>query len=450
MDGVLVDSVDAQVAALARFFGRHRIAFGREHLARLNGPSVREILMIMKREHRLTFDCDEAVAELQQAWMTSDSTREFPGARPTVIALRLRGHRIAVASSAPVATIRHFCGAWPLDAVVSGDEVARAKPDRAIFVRAADKLGITPADCAVVEDAPNGLEAARAAGMLRIGITNTVPAHQLNADAIVDRIEDLLSLPALFAREILFQPAEPVPAEHVGLNVTWESQPVPDTIAAAARQAWDAEPDSPQRFNGCVANLLDYEAGRDRVSLRASLTDYKTYRWLRGQPDYDIFAHGICVLGTAGLVITSDAKAILARRGRGLVGEGMWHTLPGGMLDPTQRESPLESILGELSEEMNILSRDVRSCVFVGIAHDLISRGAELLFVMRVRQTAAEVFDAHRRATNACEADDLRAVPVTALPSYLGDPTMMPASQALIRCFLTASAGGEGAHAPAR
>lgn len=55
-------------------------------------------------------------------------------------------------------------------AIVDGTDVTKAKPDPEVFLIAAEKLGVTPSDCVVFEDAVAGIQAAKAAGMLSIGI----------------------------------------------------------------------------------------------------------------------------------------------------------------------------------------------------------------------------------------------------------------------------------------
>ena len=69
-------------------------------------------------------------------------------------------------------------------AVVTGADVTRGKPDPQVFQIAADRLGVEPASCVVVEDAPAGIAAARAAGMVSIALVGTV-----NADALADAVD---------------------------------------------------------------------------------------------------------------------------------------------------------------------------------------------------------------------------------------------------------------------
>ena len=73
------------------------------------------------------------------------------------------------------------------DAVVNGLQVARKKPAPDIFLSAATKLGLLPVQCTVVEDAVNGVQAARAAGMRCVAVAQTFPAAQLESADLVRR-----------------------------------------------------------------------------------------------------------------------------------------------------------------------------------------------------------------------------------------------------------------------
>jgi len=83
------------------------------------------------------------------------------------------------------------------DASVTGDEVKNPKPAPDTFLIAAQKLGAKPADCAVLEDAEKGIEAAKAAGMYAIGVQNPVLDTKQNlskANQIVHRLNEVISI----------------------------------------------------------------------------------------------------------------------------------------------------------------------------------------------------------------------------------------------------------------
>lgn len=129
----------------------------------------------------------------------------LPGAIDWLARLHRAGWKQALASSAPRPNIEAVFEALGLerflDVVVSADEVGRGKPDPALFLETARRLGLSSDRCVVVEDAPAGLEAARRAGMRSVGVLSTHhPA--LQADLVVPSLEALLptAFDALLAR----------------------------------------------------------------------------------------------------------------------------------------------------------------------------------------------------------------------------------------------------------
>lgn len=91
------------------------------------------------------------------------------------------------------------------------DEISRGKPDPEGYLTAAHRLGVQPANCVVVEDAPAGLEAARAAGMRSIGVASTYAPDALRAASFciarLDQIE-VTSAPHAMPIELRFVPIQ--------------------------------------------------------------------------------------------------------------------------------------------------------------------------------------------------------------------------------------------------
>ena len=101
---------------------------------------------------------------------------------------------MALASSAPVENIQLVVPGVGIEcyfqAIVSGREVAEGKPSPQVFLLAAQKLGIEPENCIVIEDSVAGITAAKRAGMRCLAVTNTHPRVALTeADLIVDNLE---------------------------------------------------------------------------------------------------------------------------------------------------------------------------------------------------------------------------------------------------------------------
>lgn len=89
--------------------------------------------------------------------------------------------------------------------IVDGTEVAKAKPDPEVFLIAADRLKIPPADCVVLEDALAGIEAANSAGMYSIGIGD--PKVLFEADRV---FRDFTQIELDYLEELLYLNSKPV------------------------------------------------------------------------------------------------------------------------------------------------------------------------------------------------------------------------------------------------
>lgn len=101
------------------------------------------------------------------------------GAEALLMRLRERGIPCAVASSSPEKYVRLYLESQHItfyfDVLIGGPEGIRSKPEPDIFLLAAEKLGIAPADCLVLEDSLNGIRAGRAAGMTVCMVPDLVP-----------------------------------------------------------------------------------------------------------------------------------------------------------------------------------------------------------------------------------------------------------------------------------
>lgn len=109
-------------------------------------------------------------------------------------ALRAQGLSLAVGSSSkntPLILTRTGIGRW-FDAVADGNHISRSKPDPEVFLLAARRLGLTPEQCIVVEDACAGIEAAKAGGFVAVGIGEA--AADPRADHAIDSLGELAPL----------------------------------------------------------------------------------------------------------------------------------------------------------------------------------------------------------------------------------------------------------------
>jgi HAD superfamily hydrolase (TIGR01509 family) len=119
------------------------------------------------------------------------------GATELLQSLSDAGFAMAIGSSGPPENVQCVLDELPggnfIAASVNGQDVSKGKPDPEVFLKAAKKLGISPKRCAVVEDAPAGIQAARAAGSVAIALTGTASRAKLaeQAHLVVDSLREL-------------------------------------------------------------------------------------------------------------------------------------------------------------------------------------------------------------------------------------------------------------------
>ncbi len=219
---------------------------------------------------------------------------------------------------------------------------------------------------------------------------------------------------------ILYLHPNAIKPDQIELKIDLESVKVPTEIEDCANLKWKTTMlKSPKAFNGPLVSLLSVNYDGKKLLVTGQPTDYKTYSYLRNQPDYQLFQYRIAVMGTSCVLLTSDNKIILATRGENLSGEGNILSIPGGLLTSTQK-SFTENIWSELEEELDVEKKDVTSLAFHGIGYDSVhAKGAEFLFSIKTKLTAVDVIDAHIRAKDRHEATKLFAIDESELSNYV-------------------------------
>ena len=184
MDGTLIDSTPAVDRAWAQWASEHGLT--RADLAGNHGvPSagvVRKVLPADRQEAAIARINELELHDLQGIVV-------LPGASEALAALHSAKNAIATSCTIPLANAR--IGAAQLvrpSVVVTADDVQRGKPAPDPFLEAAKRLGVDPTRCLVVEDAPAGLEAARAAGCFTLAVVTTTASEDLYADAVVPNL----------------------------------------------------------------------------------------------------------------------------------------------------------------------------------------------------------------------------------------------------------------------
>lgn len=198
LDGVIVDTAKYHYLAWKKIADEFGFVFTEKDNERLKGVSRMaslDILLSIGGVHLSEGEKLQVADKKNEIYlgyilkMTPDEV--LPGVLIFLKTLRDQGIKISLGSASKNAkTILHQVGIENLfDAVADGTNVSKAKPDPEVFLKGAELLNLSPADCVVFEDARAGIEAAHRAGMKCVGIGDSVTLRE--ADTVVGGFLDL-------------------------------------------------------------------------------------------------------------------------------------------------------------------------------------------------------------------------------------------------------------------
>lgn len=198
LDGVLLTTDRAHYLAWKMIAEKLGVPFSEAVNDRLRGVSRMDCIEVLLENYTgapLSVAEKEALAaeknECYRAHISALAPSDVsPDVRATLTMLRSRGYRLAVGSVSK--NTKYILEKTDLlsffDAISDGTNITRSKPDPEVFLRAAEMLGVAPTDCAVIEDAVVGIEAAAGGGMLPVAIGSAweCPLAAYRIDALSD------------------------------------------------------------------------------------------------------------------------------------------------------------------------------------------------------------------------------------------------------------------------
>lgn len=432
LDGTLADSLGVMWEGYARFLAGFKIWPTKEEFDRLNGPSLHEIVALLKEWHNLP----GTHPELYQTYI--DGLREtyahavqpMHGANEILLSLHQQGISLGLVTSG----VRNF--SYPFvermgwqhlfSVMVFGDDIAHSKPDPAIYRRAMQLAG-TQAGWAV-EDSPNGIQSAAAAGLQVLSLhPSTPPAGQ--------PVFPIASLEEIWPRwvgetryRILREGA--IAVEDCETNAQETLAPYHKAVS----EIWEAELKrrSGNLYEGQLFRLSGWKITEAGLTLCGHFAPYSYFlaRYCDPTLPYDfrpISVTGICL---------AHGKALLAKRGNVTQYPGCWELVPSGGLEPEvvlQQGGIIHveaQLLAELTEETGISASQVEQVIPLG----LILNDESGVFCLAFALLFQTLPNHESHATHA-EYDNMVWVPNEELDKYFGagKTDFVPVSKALIQ-----------------
>jgi len=197
MDGVLIDSYNAHFISWKRMLERHGLSITEEQFSSTFGQTNKDILS--KLFPSLKPEQYDILAREKEEIFREIIKEDFPemdGASELIEAIHHSGGLLGIGSSGPLENIKTVLKMLPVGryfkAIVSGSDIKHGKPHPEVFLKTAERLGLSPSRCIVIEDAPSGIKAGKAAGCAVVGLVGTVPKEKLSeADLVVNSLREL-------------------------------------------------------------------------------------------------------------------------------------------------------------------------------------------------------------------------------------------------------------------
>ncbi|MBV8486758.1 MAG: HAD family phosphatase [Planctomycetaceae bacterium] len=204
-DGVLVDTLRLHQAAWVDYGERSGLPITPEFIHRTFGMTNPSILRLLVGDELSDVEIARHSAHKEECYRAIAASKLvlMDGVRAVLDALTDHGVLLAIGSSGARAnidlTVRRCGLEGRFAAITAVEDITRGKPDPQVFLITAERAGALPAHTVVFEDAPVGIQAAKAAGMYAVGVANSHPAPVLwdaGADEVIQSLVgyDVLAL----------------------------------------------------------------------------------------------------------------------------------------------------------------------------------------------------------------------------------------------------------------
>jgi HAD superfamily hydrolase (TIGR01509 family) len=198
MDGVLIDSVALNWQAINQVLAAYKVRIDDDQIVHYLGKTLRDQLAQLNNTYRLTLSFNEFETALRKAKVSLfDSLKPKEGVIQLLDNLSEATIPFAVATSSTTLLAKERLATAGLlnyfKILITADQVEQHKPDPAVYLKTAKILKIDPAQCVVFEDAPAGVQAAKAANMTCIAVSSPFAKaeHLQSADIVISSLKEV-------------------------------------------------------------------------------------------------------------------------------------------------------------------------------------------------------------------------------------------------------------------
>lgn len=198
MDGVIVDTTEGHYLSFVQMGKEVGYEMSRECFKSIFGMHNNDIFPLLLNRKLEQKECDKFSNRKEELFrnIIRGNITALPGITTLIPSLKNAGFKIALGTSTALENVELVLTDLKLrryfDGMATAEDVVRGKPDPQVFLMAAQRIGISPSQCVVIEDAVAGIQAALAAGMKAIGVTTNHSREALSkAHRVIDSLEEV-------------------------------------------------------------------------------------------------------------------------------------------------------------------------------------------------------------------------------------------------------------------
>jgi beta-phosphoglucomutase-like phosphatase (HAD superfamily) len=350
-DGVIVDTLKPLYAVYLKFLEEFGVIGTKKEFDSLNGPTVPEIVAFLKNKYELENDIEELLRRYCRKLSSAyEKCGLNDGAEEIVKLLKHREFIVALASSSKKTEIAKILNRFELrnhfDFIITGEDVARAKPSPEIYNVVKDKY--PSHEYYVVEDSENGLQAAIEAKMKTVFYNPENKCIEKDVTYEINSLQEVGNI----VTEIDLNCFTISKAKEIKLGIVEYEPNINCSQKKAIEIVWKAESRQRKLSDEKMVSYRSHKKTGDRLNIECFMTQYKYFLAELREPGIDL---GIRPIGVSGVIIDSDRNTVLGVRRNVTEYEGFYEFIPSGSIDPSKRsdDSVLieEQIIQELEEE---------------------------------------------------------------------------------------------------
>ena len=388
-DGTLVDSLPALKRTFFLLGRRWGLTLRAKDFDRYNGPSLKAILRDMKSRYSLPQSIGTLLNEYNQELEAAyKKLSPRPGAMAALRRLRRSGWKIALVTSAPRQHVEAFLKSSSLKRqfkfVVSGDEVAHAKPSPDLYLLAKKKAG--RGYYVALEDSESGAAAARRAGVVPFRFSRERAFFSIGSFA------------ELSDRFVLISRRPFVRGTRTRLRLESDDQAlvIPSKIEKAVARAWRRDIKvNPRLFDGQSFAITSEDRIREdgAYKFRVSQIPFRYAHYSVTHSNGEFL--GFCPVAVTGVLVQGD-RLLIGRRSKHSSGyAGALELVPAGSMSPRakelQRLSPIVDLYAELAEELSLGRRDVLRCYLTGMILSVADSLIDFIYTIELKPDAVPI-----------------------------------------------------------